>query len=556
MTLRRLILLLLGLAIALAAVNITVSRALESQLDRVAAAEEHLYEAAEVASQLRRSSDDLTRFARLFVQTGDSSYLGYFRQVLAIRDGELPRPPDYGGIFWDRVVAGRAQPPGPSGGGEPRSLDEVIEDLGLRPGERALLDEALRRSDDLAALEEEAFALLEGDGTSVDSARARDLLVGAAYLEAKAGIMEPVAEFGERMEGRTRDTLTELQAGAERLVLLELLSAVGLLGLLLIAGYLVHRRVLVRVGALAGAAEAIRKGDLDARSDVRGGDELGRLGQTFDRMVGRLGRTLEDVEAQKRRVEIRNRRLRDLNEVKDKFIGMAAHDLRNPLASIRGFSEVMLQSPDRDPTEQEFLQLIHDNSAHMLHLVNELLDVSAIESGHIELNPVEVSVTALLRQRVAVLHPIAEQKDSRIETDFADGGTCRADPGRVVQIIDNLVSNALKFSPPGSTVTVRQSTRDGRVRFAVADEGPGLTEEDRERMFKDFQKLSARPTGNESSTGLGLSIVKRIVDAHAGEITVRSTWGQGAEFIVELPPGTAPADDESASEAGPSRAAS
>ena len=222
--------------------------------------------------------------------------------------------------------------------------------------------------------------------------------------------------------------------------------------------------------------------------------------------------------------------------LKNKFLGMAAHDLRNPLFSIRGFSELLLGMEPEDPSERrEFLDMIHDVSNQMLNLLNDLLDVSAIESGKFELNITPKDLTLPVRERVRLMALNAKPKNIEIVTQAPAPVIGLFDPERINQVIDNLLSNAVKFSPPGSRIHVNVQTLSGKAEFSVTDHGPGVGPEDIKRLFGEFQKLTARPTGGEKSTGLGLAIVKRIIDAHGGEIRVTSELGVGTTFTVTLP---------------------
>jgi signal transduction histidine kinase len=171
----------------------------------------------------------------------------------------------------------------------------------------------------------------------------------------------------------------------------------------------------------------------------------------------------------------------------------------------------------------------------MLALVNDLLDVSVIESGRLELRREPCSLSGLLEQRVDFFQLVAEKKRIRIEREIPPGVVVEIDPGRVEQVADNLISNAVKYSPPGSRIDVSLVTGEDEVRLEVRDQGPGLSEDDRARIFGAFQRLSARPTGGEKSTGLGLAITKRIVAAHGGTIDVEAAQEQGSTFVVVLP---------------------
>jgi signal transduction histidine kinase len=226
------------------------------------------------------------------------------------------------------------------------------------------------------------------------------------------------------------------------------------------------------------------------------------------------------------------------NADKDRFLGMCAHDLRNPLSSIRGLAELM----DEDAvgvltTEQhEIIQTIHGASQSMLQLVNELLDVATIEGGHLKLEKYPTSITEIVERSVHLSNMEAAKKDSKVEMLRLDGDPMvDVDRNKMRQVVDNVISNAIKYSPKGSVVTVAIHADGGVAGFAVKDEGPGIPENERHMLFKDFGRLSAKPTGGEKSTGLGLAICRKIVEAHKGTIVVNNLPAGGAEFVVSVP---------------------
>lgn len=286
--------------------------ALDGALDRVEDAEQRRLESIALAEELRQSSDDLTRFARMYVQTGDQRFETYFRNVLAIRNGELPRPDGYESIFWDRVIVDEAFRL-ESGSGTAISLRDRMVQLGFTEAEFDLLSEAQQQSDQLSSIEYRAFKAMQGlydDGSGnytrvgpPDRRLARRLLYANDYLRAKASIMAPIERFEKQVNSRTTATLAVVESEAKGLLLGTFVATGSLLGLLIALTMLVRQRVLVRAGALAGAAEQITSGDLDVRSGVRGNDELGVLGKAFDNMVTQLSETLALVTAAKERME-------------------------------------------------------------------------------------------------------------------------------------------------------------------------------------------------------------------------------------------------------------
>jgi signal transduction histidine kinase len=229
----------------------------------------------------------------------------------------------------------------------------------------------------------------------------------------------------------------------------------------------------------------------------------------------------------------------EMNHLKNKFLGTAAHDLRNPLISIRGLSEIILTEATGPLTQEqkEYTNIINTVSSGMLKLVGELLDISVIESGRLELQRQPGALHRLVSERIRVHTVIAEEKRIVMEEDLAELPDCSFDLDKIGRVIDNLLSNAIKFSPPGSRVSVLLRQEENMARVSVGDEGPGIPMEDRSRIFGEFQKSAALPTGGEKSTGLGLAIAKKIVEAHGGDLMVESREPSGSLFCFTLPIG-------------------
>jgi signal transduction histidine kinase len=226
-----------------------------------------------------------------------------------------------------------------------------------------------------------------------------------------------------------------------------------------------------------------------------------------------------------------------LSALKSRFIGMASHDLRNPLSSIMGYMQLLearMLGPLEEP-QRKAVEVAHLASQRMLSLIDSLLDVTVIESGRLDLDLRPGSLARVVREQVEAQSILAERKKIRFDLDLEEGHETVFDPSRISQVIDNLVGNAVKFSKPGSAVRVSLRIVDGRSSVSVSDQGPGLTPEDRAGLFQPFAKLSARPTGGERSTGLGLFIVKTIVEAHRGEVSVEGSSSTGTTFTFSLP---------------------
>lgn len=240
-------------------------------------------------------------------------------------------------------------------------------------------------------------------------------------------------------------------------------------------------------------------------------------------------------EVLEKRVQERTEALRYLNEEKNEFLGIAAHDLKNPLAGIRMTAEILERYYNNsDEKAAQFTRRIVTSCDQMLEIISNLLDVARIEN---EGNKLSLQVVSLgvVDAIVEEYHPRAAQKGIILFYEpLPTPHEIYADRQALYQVLDNLVSNAVKYSPAWQHVWVRVERRESVIRIAVQDNGPGLTAADKEKLFTKFGRLSAQPTGQESSTGLGLSIVKRLVEAMNGKVWCESEQGAGATFIVEF----------------------
>ncbi len=250
--------------------------------------------------------------------------------------------------------------------------------------------------------------------------------------------------------------------------------------------------------------------------------EFGRA-QAAERMQKALG----DLAAS-------NERLVHMNLEKDEFMGIAAHDLKNPLTAILGNAELM-----RMNTNPQLTARCNDTiilaASRMRDLIGTLLDSNAIEQGKYVSKIENIDLNEVVAQCVESNRAAADRKQILMRVGISESPCVLADRTATMQVMDNLISNALKFSPPQTTIHIHTLPETSHVLASVRDEGPGINEEDQKKLFGKFCRLTARPTGGESSNGLGLSIVKKLVEAMQGTITCQSTAGMGATFLVRLP---------------------
>lgn len=347
----------------------------------------------------------------------------------------------------------------------------------------------------------------------------------------------------------------------EMLLILRYWIILGLLAAL-IGVILFAKHISKPIDKMSIIARRIAKGDFEIKVDYKAKDSIGLLGNSLETMGSSLKTSFEKIEKQNReledysktlevKVEDRTKKLKqsnkdlqeaykkvlDLNQEKNEFLGIAAHDLKNPLVTVKGYGEMILED-DELPKElrNEFLQAIVDSSVRMFSIIKSLLDVNAIEEGKISFDFDNIDFRSILDTVVPVYVDRAKEKDIEIINQSEPGDYwINVDMNFTTQVLENIISNAVKFSPSNKRIFTKVYKANNIVYCSIKDEGPGFTEKDKEKLFGKFTKLSARPTGGEHSSGLGLSIVKKLVELMNGEIYVISEPGEGAEFIVEFP---------------------
>jgi signal transduction histidine kinase len=238
-----------------------------------------------------------------------------------------------------------------------------------------------------------------------------------------------------------------------------------------------------------------------------------------------------------RRTGRQNEALRQLDGMKDDFVASVSHELRTPLTSINGYLELILDEDQSTLTEEQkgFLGVIRRNADRLQRLVGDLLLVAQLDSSAMVLKRAQVDLAALARQAFDGARAAAEDRGVELTLECAEVATLDADADRLIQIIDKLLSNALKFTPPGGRIDLRLRAEGDTMRFEVADTGPGISSEDQLRLFDRFFRSSNAITEAVQGTGVGLSIVDALVRGHGGTIEVESEVGVGSTFTMVLP---------------------
>jgi signal transduction histidine kinase len=267
----------------------------------------------------------------------------------------------------------------------------------------------------------------------------------------------------------------------------------------------------------------IAAGDFSDHVEVPNRDEIGALAADVNQMNDELRRLYSELEA--------------ASKHKSDFLANMSHELRTPLNAIVGFSQVLREKlfGEVNEKQEEYLDDILSSANHLLALINDILDLSKVEAGQVELERSRFSLKEAVERGVVMVRERATKNgvELTLEPD-PKVGLVEGDERRIRQVIFNLLSNAVKFTPPGGSVDVSTSGSDGEVRVAVRDTGPGIAPEDRERIFEEFQQTAAGAEQREG-TGLGLALSKRLVELHGGRIWVESEVGKGSTFLFTLP---------------------
>jgi signal transduction histidine kinase len=239
-----------------------------------------------------------------------------------------------------------------------------------------------------------------------------------------------------------------------------------------------------------------------------------------------------------RRLHKNNAQLKMLNEEKNRFLGMAAHDLRKPIGLMLTYSEFLIDEAALSLTEEQmgFLNTIHSSCFFMKRLVDDFLDVSAIEAGRFDLNLQRTSIHDVLSRSLTLNTLQARKKEVNLRVEENENiPPLNIDAPKIEQVITNLVSNAIEHTKPGTEVIITLRAEPHFIRFSVQDSGPGIPEDEMDKLFKPFEKTSVKKTSGEKSTGLGLVITRKIVEAHGGKIEARSQMGKGTEIFFNIP---------------------
>jgi signal transduction histidine kinase len=346
------------------------------------------------------------------------------------------------------------------------------------------------------------------------------------------------------------EPLSEAYAPLESALLRTALLLVAFLALAIVTSVLLARRMVRPIKSMQVAAARVGEGALGQRIDVGSDDELGKLGDEFNKMAARLQESYAglEVKVDERTRELglalaeldeKSRQLETISRHKSEFLANMSHELRTPLNAIIGFSEVLRQQLFGELNERqlEYLDDVLLAARHLLSLINDVLDLSKVEAGRMELELSDVSLPEALETGLTMQEERA--REGRITLGLAIDPAeivVQADERKLRQVLFNLLSNAVTFTPPGGRVDVSARLTNGVVEVAVADTGSGIAHEDQELIFEEFLQAHGNGDGARAEgTGLGLPLARRFIELHGGRLWVESAPGRGSTFRFTLP---------------------
>jgi signal transduction histidine kinase len=299
--------------------------------------------------------------------------------------------------------------------------------------------------------------------------------------------------------------------------------AAASIALALLLGYAISSSIVRPVRAMEARMHEIAAGDFTKKVEVANKDELGALAADLNRMSEQLGRAHQELEAVSRH--------------KSEFLANMSHELRTPLNAIIGFSEVLKDGlfGTLEPKQDEYVKDIHTSGHHLLSLINDILDLSKVEAGRMELNPSSFSMPAAIGDALTLVRERASRHGVKLSSDIDEKiDVFTGDARMVKQILLNLLSNAIKFTPDGGNVAVRAVPTVDGIEISVSDSGIGIAGEEQEAIFDAFQQGDGGRDSAREGTGLGLSLARRFVEMHNGRIWVESEISKGSTFSFSL----------------------
>ena len=495
------------------------------------------YKSLILADELRQSSDDLTRMARTYVITGNPMFEEQYKTVLAIRNGELPRPKRYNGIFWDFLTL---QGNKPKLDGEKIPLRDLMRNANFPDSELNMLFTSQNESDDLTKLEHKAMNAIKGkfldkDGNYTikgepDFALARELMHSKEYHEAKIRIMEPLDRFYRAFENRTKQKVDEARATVKELEFYVNVIVLFSIIFFLMSFFIILFRIVYPIDLLRRVMLKLSQNDMSVEIDKnKFDDEVGD-------MIGAVEIFKENTQkllTSEHQIKQAMQEATTANKAKSIFLARMSHELRTPLNAILGFSNILKKSMNATISEKENLNIIKRSADHLLNIINEILELSKIEAGKMELSLKNFNLFELIKEIEDIFAFRCENKGLKFKIETLNlPKYIKADEQRLRQILINLLGNSLKFTNEGE-ISLYIYELNKKLFFEVKDSGIGIDKFNIKKVFKPFEQVK-QDNYTQQGTGLGLSITKELISLMGGNIYLKSQVGVGSEFYFSI----------------------
>ncbi|MBK8255092.1 MAG: HAMP domain-containing protein [Polyangiaceae bacterium] len=336
-----------------------------------------------------------------------------------------------------------------------------------------------------------------------------------------------VLRLGVPLSG-VEETLTGMR---RRLLFAALLAMVVAVALALLAS----RVISGPLRAMADIARKMAEGDFKAQPPSNSPDELGALAKALSSMGSQLEARITDLTSERDRLTALLGQVRKLEVVRRDFVANLSHELRTPVTAIQGYSETLLTCPTEPATREKFLTIIHRNAERVGRLLGDLLQLSSIEAAPESFEPEPIVLSALAGLVAQTVEERRVESSAQIDVEILPDLTAMGDAGRLEQVVENLVDNALKHGGKGVRIRLTGAKHNGQVELRVSDNGPGIAAEHLPRIFERFYRVDPARSREKGGAGLGLAIVKHLVEGMGGNIQVESRVGEGTTFVVTLP---------------------
>ena len=453
------------------------------------------FKSEKIINEIRQSSENLTRLARLYTNTKDTLYRNQFFEVLNINKGTAARPHFSNRIYWNVLTTKDKQPPFAKS--IKKSANDLIKDANFDAQEEQAILKALNYSLELTSIEIQSFNTLEGQKgyTATDDADENQknaiAMVNSDYYHNQVIlIMEHLNEAYDQLEIRSNKNINDLNATINsKIIVVSIIFFFLLIGVLLIIYDTLH----------------LKKETINQLRDS---------------------------------VEQKTKELTELNKSKDLFFSIIAHDLKGPFNSLIGFSNLMFDEVKISKNQElmESAEIIKNVSENTFELLQNLLEWAQMQSGRLQFNRENTNITELIQKVLKISSIQSMQKNIEIKTVIPDKDVMVfADNNMIRTVLRNLISNAIKYSHENGTIDVNCSIEKNRILISVADHGVGISKENIDRLFNLKYAQKTLGTSGEKGTGLGLILVKDFVTRHHGDIWVESELGKGSTFIFTIP---------------------